>query len=53
MGSKTAEIASAAQLEHNRLFMLQCRSGKRTGPAAVSIAIAVVEVPEDHPIRRR
>ena len=26
-------------IEHNKLFMLQCRSGKRTGPAAVKIAV--------------
>jgi len=26
-------------IEHNRLFILQCRSGKRTGPAAVKIAV--------------
>jgi len=26
-------------IEHGRLFMLQCRSGKRTGPAAVRIAV--------------
>jgi pyruvate,orthophosphate dikinase len=29
-------------IEHNRLFMLQCRSGKRTGPAAVKIAVDMV-----------
>ena len=29
-------------IEHNKLFMLQCRSGKRTGPAAVSIAVQMV-----------
>jgi pyruvate,orthophosphate dikinase len=29
-------------IEHNRLFMLQCRSGKRTGPAAVRIAVEMV-----------
>ena len=29
-------------IEHNRLFMLQCRSGKRTGPAAVNIAVDMV-----------
>ena len=26
-------------IEHNKLFILQCRSGKRTGPAAVKIAV--------------
>ena len=26
-------------IEHGRLFMLQCRSGKRTGPAAVQTAV--------------
>jgi pyruvate, orthophosphate dikinase len=30
-------------IEHNRLFMLQCRSGKRTGPAAVNIAVDMVK----------
>jgi len=29
-------------IEHGRLFMLQCRSGKRTGPAAVKIAVDMV-----------
>jgi pyruvate,orthophosphate dikinase len=29
-------------IEHGRLFMLQCRSGKRTGPAAVNIAVDMV-----------
>jgi pyruvate,orthophosphate dikinase len=29
-------------IEHNKLFMLQCRSGKRTGPAAVNIAVEMV-----------
>lgn len=29
-------------IEHNRLFMLQCRSGKRTGPAAVRLAVEMV-----------
>ncbi len=29
-------------IEHDRLFMLQCRSGKRTGPAAVAIAVQMV-----------
>ncbi len=29
-------------IEHSRLFMLQCRSGKRTGPAAVEIAVDMV-----------
>ncbi len=29
-------------IEHNKLFMLQCRSGKRTGPAAVKIAVDMV-----------
>jgi len=30
-------------VEKNRLFMLQCRAGKRTGPAAVKIAVDMVE----------
>jgi len=30
-------------IEHNKLFMLQCRSGKRTGPAAVNIAVDMVK----------
>ncbi len=30
-------------IEHNKLFMLQCRSGKRTGPAAVNLAVSMVE----------
>lgn len=29
-------------IEHNKLFMLQCRSGKRTGPAAVNLAVEMV-----------
>ncbi|HLK56776.1 MAG TPA: pyruvate, phosphate dikinase [Chthonomonadaceae bacterium] len=29
-------------IEHNKLFMLQCRSGKRTGPAAVNVAVDMV-----------
>ncbi len=29
-------------IEHGRLFMLQCRNGKRTGPAAVKIAVEMV-----------
>lgn len=29
-------------IEHGKLFMLQCRSGKRTGPAAVNIAVDMV-----------
>ncbi|MBL8048193.1 MAG: pyruvate, phosphate dikinase [Chthonomonas sp.] len=29
-------------IEHGKLFMLQCRSGKRTGPAAVKIAVDMV-----------
>jgi pyruvate,orthophosphate dikinase len=29
-------------IEHNKLFILQCRSGKRTGPAAVRIAVEQV-----------
>ncbi|HZP82557.1 MAG TPA: pyruvate, phosphate dikinase, partial [Chthonomonadaceae bacterium] len=29
-------------IEHGRLFMLQCRVGKRTGPAAVKIAVDMV-----------
>ncbi|MBX3096828.1 MAG: pyruvate, phosphate dikinase [Fimbriimonadaceae bacterium] len=30
-------------IERGRLFMLQCRTGKRTGPAAVRIAVEMVE----------
>lgn len=30
-------------IEHNKLFMLQCRSGKRTGPAAVRCAVEMVK----------
>lgn len=30
-------------IEHGKLFMLQCRSGKRTGPAAVNIAVDMVK----------
>lgn len=30
-------------IEHDKLFMLQCRSGKRTGPAAVRLAVEMVE----------
>ena len=29
-------------IEKNRLFILQCRSGKRTGPAAVRVAVDMV-----------
>jgi pyruvate,orthophosphate dikinase len=29
-------------IEHDKLFMLQCRSGKRTGPAAVKLAVDMV-----------
>lgn len=29
-------------IEHGKLFMLQCRSGKRTGPAAVRLAVEMV-----------
>jgi pyruvate,orthophosphate dikinase len=29
-------------IERNKLFILQCRSGKRTGPAAVKIAVDMV-----------
>lgn len=29
-------------IEHGKLFMLQCRSGKRTGPAAVHAAVDMV-----------
>lgn len=29
-------------IEHNKLYMLQCRSGKRTGPAAVRLAVEMV-----------
>ncbi len=30
-------------IEHGKLYMLQCRSGKRTGPAAVTIAVDMVK----------
>ena len=30
-------------IEHNKLFILQCRTGKRTGPAAIKIAVDHVE----------
>lgn len=30
-------------IEHGKLFMLQCRSGKRTGPAAVRLAVEMVK----------
>jgi pyruvate, orthophosphate dikinase len=30
-------------IEHGKLFILQCRSGKRTGPAAVKIAVDMVQ----------
>lgn len=30
-------------IEHGKLFMLQCRSGKRTGPAAVRAAVEMVK----------
>lgn len=30
-------------IEHGKLFMLQCRTGKRTGPAAVRIAVEMVK----------
>ena len=30
-------------IEHGKLFMLQCRTGKRTGPAAVRIAVEMVQ----------
>jgi len=30
-------------IQHGKLFMLQCRTGKRTGPAAVRIAVEMVE----------
>ncbi len=29
-------------IEHNKLYILQCRSGKRTGPSAVKIAVDLV-----------
>ncbi len=29
-------------IEHGKLYMLQCRSGKRTGPAAVRLAVEMV-----------
>ena len=30
-------------IQHGKLFMLQTRAGKRTGPAAVRIAVEMVE----------
>ncbi len=30
-------------IEHNKLFILQCRTGKRTGPAAIRIAVEQVQ----------
>lgn len=30
-------------IEHGKLYMLQCRNGKRTGPAAVRIAVEMVK----------
>lgn len=30
-------------IEHGKLYMLQCRSGKRTGPAAVRLAVEMVK----------
>jgi pyruvate,orthophosphate dikinase len=30
-------------IQHGKLFMLQCRSGKRTGPAAVRAAVEMVQ----------
>lgn len=30
-------------IERNKFFILQCRSGKRTGPAAIKIAVDMVE----------
>ena len=30
-------------IEHGKLFMLQCRSGKRTGPAAVRLAVEMAK----------
>lgn len=29
-------------IEHNKFYMLQCRSGKRTGPSAVKVAVDLV-----------
>jgi pyruvate,orthophosphate dikinase len=42
-------------IEHNKLFMLQCRSGKRTGPAAVRLAVEMVEeglITKDEAVQR-
>lgn len=42
-------------IERGRLFMLQCRSGKRTGPAAVRIAVEMVQeglLPKEEAIQR-
>lgn len=44
---KTSEIAIIMQdieftVQENRLWMLQCRSGKRTGKGAIKIAVDMV-----------
>lgn len=42
-------------IEHGKLYMLQCRSGKRTGPAAVRIAVEMVHeglITKDEAINR-
>ncbi|MBH23463.1 MAG: pyruvate, phosphate dikinase [Myxococcales bacterium] len=42
-------------IERGRLFMLQCRVGKRTGQAAVRMAVEMVEeelIPQEEAIRR-
>jgi len=42
-------------IENSKLFMLQCRNGKRTGFASVRIAVEMVEeklIPKDEALRR-
>ena len=42
-------------IEHGKLFMLQCRSGKRTGPAAVRVAVEMVHeglIAKDEAVQR-
>ncbi len=42
-------------IEHGKLYMLQCRSGKRTGPAAVRIAVEMVKeglIPKEEALQR-
>jgi pyruvate,orthophosphate dikinase len=42
-------------IEHGKLYMLQCRSGKRTGPAAVRVAVEMVHeglIKKDEAVQR-